>query len=115
MKNIYLGSAFILLAVVVHFSLFEWKVGSTHYSLYRSDVRHLHSEDRNNLLYVQLGTSTYSSDPRYEGYKRGYGIFFRDFIVTPQLQTIAVFFGVIGPLGLIMVALYLFVFGRKGA
>ena len=83
--------------------------------MYRSDVRHLHNEERNNLLFVQLGSSAYSSEPKYDGYKRGYGVFFRAFIATPQLQTIAVLSGIIGPIALFLVSFYFLLIRRNNA
>lgn len=83
--------------------------------MYRSDVRHLHPEDKNKQLFIQLGESNYSNEPRYQGYKRGNGIFFREFISTPQLQTVAVFSGVIGSVALFLLGLYILAFRGKNA
>ena len=103
-----------LCGVVSHISLFEWKVGSTHYSDYVAEVRESRGLDRNDLLFLQIGESEFSREPRYDGYKRGWGIFFRPFVSTDTLRFGTVLFGVVLSIALVIIGV-LFLLGQGKA
>lgn len=97
----------IVIGLLIHIPLFEWKTDNTHYSMYNESVRDTRSLDRMNLLFIQLGDSQFSNEDKYQGYKRGFGIFFRPFLKTDSLKFVAVLVGITLPMMMLLIGIYL--------